>query len=97
MVRRILQYTYQCKDLLGKGNEKSAEEAEKTLGALAGIMRLNRHAHLHDAPAKDDYADSLNAGKNEVREVVHNGQGVIISQCRNSEKTDAEDDGSYAV
>ena len=80
MVRRILQHPHQSKDLLGEGYEQSAEETEEALGSLAGVVGLDGHAHLHYTPAQDDNANGLDAGENEVREVVYNGQGIAVSQ-----------------
>lgn len=48
---------------IGKGNEQPAKEAQKALGALAGIVALYRHTHLYDAPAQNDDANGPNAGE----------------------------------
>ena len=40
-----------------KGDEQAAEQAEKALAALAGVMALDAHAYLHHAPAEDDDAN----------------------------------------
>lgn len=57
-------------DLLGKGDHQAAEQAQEALGSLAGVMALDRHTDLDDAPAKDNNADGLDSGKDEVRQVV---------------------------
>ena len=44
-------------DLLGKGDHQAAEQAQEALGSLAGVMALDRHTDLDDAPAKDNNAD----------------------------------------
>src|SRR5699024_6625752 len=38
-------------DLLGEGDEHTAEQAEEALAALAGVVTLDAEAHLHHAPA----------------------------------------------
>lgn len=40
-------------DLLCEGNHKPAEQAQEALGSLAGVMALDRHTDLNDAPAED--------------------------------------------
>ena len=63
-------------DFLGKGNQQTAEQAQEALAALAGIVALDAHTHLHNAPAQDDDAHGLNGGENEVGEVIHNSQRI---------------------
>ena len=63
-------------DLLCKGDQQAAEQAQKTLCSLAGIVGLDGHTHLHNAPAEDDDAQRLDDAENEVREVVDDGQRV---------------------
>lgn len=43
---------------------------------MACIVGLDRHAHLHNAPAQNDDADGADAGKDEVGEIVYNGERV---------------------
>ena len=50
-------------DLLGEGNEHTAEQAEEALAALAGVVALDAKANLHHAPAQDDDADGPDAGE----------------------------------
>ena len=88
-----LQNPYQSKNLLGKGNEQSTEEAEETLRALTGIVGLDGHAHLHHAPAQDDNANGFDAGEDKVGKVIYNGQGIAVGQGGNSEKTHGENAG----
>ena len=38
-------------NLLGKSDEQAAEHAEDALGALAGVVGLDRHTQLDDTPA----------------------------------------------
>ncbi len=65
-------------NLLGKSDEQTTEYAEDALGALGGVVRLDGHTQLDDAPAQHDHADGLNARKNEVAEVVDNGKGIGV-------------------
>ena len=51
------------KDLLCKGNHKPSEQAQEALGSLAGVVALDRHTDLDDAPAEDNNADSLDRRK----------------------------------
>ena len=62
----FLQHTDDAQDLLGKGDEQPAEEAEKALGPLAGVVALDAHGHLHHAPAQDDDANGPDAGEEEI-------------------------------
>ena len=57
-------------DLLCKGKHKPAEQAQEALGSLAGVMALDRHTNLDDAPAEDNNADGLDRGEDEVGKVV---------------------------
>lgn len=81
-VKRTLRHTDGSQDLLGKGDDQTAEEAKKALGPLAGVMALDAHAHLHHAPAEDNDADGLDAGEDKVTQVIHNGQGIAVSVGR---------------
>ena len=49
----------QRQDLLGEGNKQATEQAQQALRPLAGVVALDAHTHLHDAPAKNDDADGL--------------------------------------
>ena len=69
-VRRIFSFLHNPnsrQNLLGKGDDQAAEEAEEALGALAGVVALDAHAHLHHTPAQDNDADGLDAGEDKVR------------------------------
>ena len=57
-------------DFLCESDHQTAEQAQKTLRALAGVMALDRHTYLDDAPAEDNNADGLDRGKDEVRQIV---------------------------
>ena len=57
-------------DLLCKRDHKPAEQAQEALGTLAGVMALDRHTDLDDAPAEDNNADGLDRGEDEVREIA---------------------------
>ena len=39
-------------DLLGSGDHQPAEQAQEALRTLAGVMALDRHTGLDDAPTK---------------------------------------------
>lgn len=54
-------------------------------------MTLHAHADLHDAPAKDDDADGLNAGKDKIGQIIDNGEGIVCGQRRNGAKGKAKD------
>ena len=58
------------KNLLCKSNHEPAEQAQEALGTLAGVMALDRHADLDDAPTENNNADGLDRGKDKVRQVV---------------------------
>ncbi len=66
----------QRQNLLGKGDKQTAEQTQQALRPLAGIVALDAHAHLHDTPAENDNADGLDDRKDEVRQVVDDGQRI---------------------
>lgn len=66
-------------DLLGEGNHQPTEQAKEALGALAGVMGLDAHANLDNAPAQDDDADGLDDIENEVGKAVDNSQRIRTS------------------
>ena len=55
-MKRISSHLLQCadgaEDFLGKGDHKPAEQTQKALRALACVMALDGHTHLHNAPAE---------------------------------------------
>lgn len=75
----VLDCTNGCENFLGERDQQTAEQAEKALGALAGVVALDAHAHLDDTPAQNDDAQGLDDGKDEVRQVIHDSQRVIAS------------------
>lgn len=83
------------KDFLCKGNHKPAEQAQEALGSLAGVMALDRHADLDNTPAEDNNADSLDRGKDKVRQVVDHRDRVAAggkgggAEADNAEREDA--------
>lgn len=66
-------------DLLGEGDHQSAEQAEEALGTLAGIMRLDAHTHLDNAPAQDDDTYGLDDVENEVGQTADDSQRIRTS------------------
>ena len=50
-------------NFLAERDDQPAEHAQHTLAALAGVVGLDAHAELDDAPAQDDHADGLDAGE----------------------------------
>ena len=57
-------------DLLSKGNDDAACHRQHTVGALGGVMALERQAHLQNTEAQQDEADGPDEGKNEVGTAV---------------------------
>ena len=95
MVRRIFpcrgsQDADGGKYLLGKGDQEAAEQTQKALGALAGIVGLDGHTDLDDAPAQDDDADGPDRGEDEVGQVVDDGERVCGGQGRDGAKRDRQ-------
>ena len=81
MIRRPpLYHADSGQNLLGKSDKQTAEYAEDALGALGGVVRLDGHTQLDDAPAQHDHADGLNARKNKGAEIVDNGNNYGIIQ-----------------
>lgn len=68
----FLHHAYGGQYLLGEGNNKPTEQAQEALGALAGIVALDGHTNLHHAPAEDNNADGLDAGKDKIAQVIYN-------------------------
>lgn len=79
MIRRPpLYHADGAQNLFGKSDEQPAEHAEDTLGALAGVVGLDRHTQLDDTPAQDDDADGLDTGKDKVAKVVDNSKRIGV-------------------
>ena len=82
-------------DFLCEGDYQAAEQAQEALGSLAGVMALDRHADLDDAPAEDNNADGLDRGKDKVRQVVDHRDRVAAggkgggAEADNAEREDA--------
>src|SRR5699024_11041478 len=72
----------QVQDLFGKGDDDTAGQRQEALAALAGIMALQRQAHLNDAPAQQNQADGSDDGEDEGTEVVDNSQRIALGQHR---------------
>ena len=54
-------------------------------------MGLDRHAHLHDAPAENDNAQRLDDAKNKIGKVIHNIQRIAARRHRGRNAAKAED------
>ena len=66
----------QRQNLLGKGDKQAAEQTQQALRSLAGVVALDAHTHLHNAPAENDNADGLDDRKDEVGQVIDDGQRI---------------------
>ena len=91
----LLYRTDSREDFLCESNHKPAEQAQEALGSLAGVMALDRHTDLDDAPAEDNNADGLDRGKDKVRQVVDHRDRVAAggkgggAEADNAEREDA--------
>lgn len=66
-----LHHTDSRQNFLCKGNQQTTEQTEDALRSLRRVVGLHGHTELHNAPAEDDNADRLDAGKNEVGQVIY--------------------------
>lgn len=93
----ISYHTNGGQNLLGEGDHEAAEQAEEALGALAGVVGLDGHAHLHHAPAQDDDTQGPDNGENKVAQIVHDGQRVAgaagSGQGRDRQHGEGQDQG----
>ena len=76
VVVHTLHRTDQRQDLLGEGNKQATEQAQQALRPLDGVVALDAHTHLHDAPAKNDDADGLDDRKDEVGQIINDAQRI---------------------
>ena len=60
----------EVQDFLGKGDNDTASEGQEPVGALAGVVALERKADLDDAPPEKDDADSPDQAKDKGAEMV---------------------------
>ena len=74
----FLDYANKGQNLLGKGNNQSTKQTQKALRALTGIVGLDGHAHLHNAPAENDHANGFDAGEDKIGKVIYNGQRIAV-------------------
>ena len=81
-----LHHTDSRQNFLCKRNQQNTEQAENTLRSLRRVVGLHGHTELHNAPAEDDNADRLDAGKNEVGQVIYDGQRIAVSSERRGRK-----------
>ena len=66
-------------NLFCKSYDNAARQGEKTVGTLGRVVALEGKAHLDDAPAQQDQAHGPNQTKDELRQVVDNGERVAAS------------------
>src|SRR5699024_8736224 len=83
----------QVQDLFCKGDDDTAGKRQEALAALAGIMALQRQAHLNDAPAQQDQTDGTDDGEDEGTEVVDNGQRITVGKHRRGGTADQNQRG----
>lgn len=69
----------QRQDLLGEGNKQATKQTQQPLRPLTGVVALDAHAHLHNAPAENNDADGLDDRKDEVGQVIDDGQRITAS------------------
>ena len=67
-------------DLTGKGNHDTAGDGEHTVGPLGGVVALEGQAQLEDAEAQQDQADGPDQGKDEVRQIFHDLEGIVCGE-----------------
>ena len=53
-------------DLLGEGNDDAACHRQHTVGALGGVMALERQAHLQNTEAQQDEANGADQRENKI-------------------------------
>ena len=82
-------------NFLGKCNQQAAEHTEDSLGALGGVVGLDGHAQLDDAPAQNNDADGFDTGKNELRQVVDDGKGIGVSRQGRAGQNGAQGHGKH--
>lgn len=80
----FLSASDQSEYLLGEGDDNAACNGEHTIGALGGIMALERQAHLQDAEAQQDKANGADERENKLTQIVDHRQRIVCGQCRNS-------------
>ena len=66
----------QGQDFLGEGDDNAAGQGQEAVGTLRGIVGLQGQANLDNTPAQQDQADGADQAEDELRQVVHNGQGI---------------------
>ena len=79
VVVHTLHRADQRQNLLGKGNKQATKQTQQPLRPLTGVVALDAHAHLHNAPAENDNADGLDDRKNKIRQIVDDGQRITAS------------------
>ena len=66
----------QSEDLLGKGDHDTSADRKHAVGALGGIVALERQSHLQDTEAQQNQADGADQGKDKIRKIVDDGQWI---------------------
>ena len=67
---RLFLPNYHIQDLFCKGDNDPAGQGQKTIRPLAGIMRLHRQAHLHDAKSQQDQSNGSDQAEDEIGQVI---------------------------
>ena len=84
----------QGQNLLGKSDDNTTGQSEETVGSLAGVVGFEGEADLHHTEAQQDHTNGPDEAKNEIAEVVDNGQriagGKAVVVQQHSRNTKAE-------
>ena len=75
---RFLSARDKGKDFLRKGDNDTTSEGQKAVGSLRRIVALERKTDLYDTEAKQDQTDGTDESENEIAQVVHNRESVLI-------------------
>ncbi len=75
----LYSHTNEGQNLLGKGNQQAAEQAQEAQGALAGIVALDAHIYLHHTPAQDD--DTHSPDTNETNLLKSTKKSHTLKGC----------------
>ena len=68
-----------------EGDDDAAGEGEKAVGALRGVVTLEREADLHDAPAEQDDADRADEPEHKRAQIVDDRKRIARCEGGNGE------------